>query len=68
MKIPLNKEKKEEEDEGYEINSQIFEINNIGNKDKDMKKILLISDKYLIEINLIDNNWKLVKHLSEGTF
>ena len=32
------------------------------------KKILLIYNKYLIAVNLVDNNWQLVKYLSKGTF
>ena len=37
-------------------------------KEINMKKILLISDIYLTEINLLNNYWKFIKTLSKGQF
>ena len=64
MKIPL----KEKNENSWDFRYKRLEIYKKDEKDLNMKNILLISDIYLIKINLVDNNWKFVKILTKGKF
>ena len=57
MKIPL----KEKNENSWDFRYKILEIYKKDEKDLNMKNILLISDIYLIKINLVNNSWKFVK-------
>ena len=57
MKILL----KEKNENSWDLRYKRLEIYKKDEKDLNLKNILLISDIYLIKINLVDNSWKFVK-------
>ena len=65
LKIPL---KGKEENERWLFINKGLEIYMKDEKEINLKKILLISDIYLIEINLVNYYYKFVKILSKGQF
>ena len=65
MKIPLKEKNENSWDLRYKRRLEIYKKDE---KDLNMKNILLISDIYLIKINLVNNSWKFVKILTKGKF